>query len=612
MFFQFIFFFLLSASSRAQESASNFEYETTVTDIIFNSSSKVVIDEKTIKESKSQDLVSLITTQANITLFNNNFQPPQLFLRGAESSHILIMIDDVPVYDVSWAQRTLNLNSLDIANVRRIEILKGGQTVLHGGQALAGVIKIYTFSSQYKNQYKVALSHAPTQYPDHQIGLGLENVLSDNSGFAASARLAEGKNQSPVLKSKHRYDQKNQNLDLSYEKTGATTIRARGFYFRDRSLNPTTVNGATGQSILDSDVVRQDDQLGASVQFTLNEFYTKPRLSLFGQRGWRFYYSDPNSADVNAKFRSQLVGALLDLTPLENSRVKVNAGLSYQKEDFFLDDSHGTLSATPRTADEFSELMGAYAMAQVQAIKAVMLLEAGARIEKASDFSEKPSFQLGMTLAENTKLEWVTGYRAPSSAQIKGVFPNPDLKPEISQTYSITQDLKFQDTAQISATVFETSFDNYIETRSLGAGVLQYQNTAKVKTRGLEFNSSFFMNAKQSLQATYAYQEPWDQVRHQELRRRPKVSGSLRFFQNEENTTWMLEGTGSGERHDFFGNYQYKFPGYFLLNAAATYRMDTHSSFALRVSNLLDYRPEISIDYYGEGRNFWLSYELTF
>ncbi len=604
----------LLAQTLSESSASTTDYETVVEGVIFNSSSRVVIDEKTIKESKAPDLTSLITTQANVTLFNNNFQPPQLFLRGGDSSHILILIDNIPVYDVSWAQRTLNLNSLDIANVRRIEIIKGGQTVLHGGQALAGVIKIDTFGAQFKNEKKISLLKSLTKVTDNQVGLNYETSWNEKSGFLASARIASGQNQSPVLNSSQLYDQENQNLDLSYEKTGATTLRARGFYFKDKSINPTTINGATGQSIQDSDVERQDEQFGASAQLTLNQLVLKPQLSIFGQKGWRYYYSNPNSADVDAKFRSQLHGALLNISVYEDSKIKLNSGLSYLREDFFLNAASGTFSAAASQADTFSELRGAYLMTQYLPQENI-LLEAGGRIEKASSFAEKPSYQIGMTLFKNTKLAWVTGYRAPSSGQVKGVFPNPNLEPEVSQTYSLTQDLKILEQGEVSATVFETSFDNYIETQSLGAGILQYQNTAKVKTRGIEITSNYLFNPKQSLQAAYAYQEPWDQVRHEQLRRRPKVSGSLRFFQNEQKSTWMLEGSGVGQRHDFFRGsqtFRYEFPGYFLINAAVTYQLQKTMTLALRASNLLDFRPEISIDYYGEGRNLWLTWDMVF
>lgn len=607
MGFQLVFTFCLFLST---VTFAQTEYETVVEDVIFNSSSKVVIDEKTIKDSKAPDLVSLITTHANITLFNNNFAPPQLFLRGGESSHILILIDDIPVFDVSWAQRTLNLNSLDISNIRRIEIIKGGQTVLHGGQALAGVIKIETFHHQYKNEKKVNVQHILADYTDAQVAASFEKAISENSGFVASARVAEGQNESPALNSSKLYDQTNHNVDLAYEKQGATTFRARGFYFRDKSINPTTVNGMTGQSVADSNIERQDDQLGISGQLVLNEVALKPRFSAYAQKGWRYYYSAPTSNNVDAKFRSQLQGALLDLAALDRAIFKINTGLSYQKEDYFLDDTKATLSVNPRSANVFSELSGAYVMAKI-GNSDIFLFESGARLEKASGFSEKPSYQIGMTFFKNTKLEWVTGYRAPSASQVKGVFPNANLEPETSQTYSLTQDIPLGESGEVSATLFETSFDNYIEARSLGFGVLQYQNTAKVKTRGIELVTSYVFNPKQSLQMSYAYQEPWDQVRHEKLRRRPNVSGSLRFFQNEKYSTWMLEGAGVGERNDFFGNFRYTFPGYFLLNASISYKLKDNMAIALRGNNLLDFRPEISIDYYGEGRTAFLSWEMV-
>ncbi len=586
------------------------DYETVVEDVIFNSSSRVVIDEKTIRNSKAPDLISLITTQANVTLFNNNFQPPQLFLRGGESSHILILIDGVPSYDVSWAQRTLNLNALDINNVRRIEIIKGGQTVLFGGQALAGVIKIETFASQYRDEKKVTATTALTEYEDYRIGASLENALSDQEGYKASVRYMDRKNQSPVFDSSKRYDQFNHNVDLNYEKQGTTVVRARGFYFKDKSWNPTTVNVAGSQSIADSDVQRDDEQFGVSSQLIFKELPFKPKLSFYGQKGWRYFYSISQTPNVNARFRSQLQGINLDTTPIETEKLSLLVGMSYQREDFFFNDIAGTFNATPRRDDKFQELRGVYVMTKFKPTDKVQF-EAGTRHEDVTGFRDQRSYQIGLTLNEKTKLEWVTGYRAPSSAQRFGIFPNEDLKPETSQTYSITQDYKLSDRGEASITLFETSFDNYIETQRVGF-ILEYANTARVKTRGVELATSYLLTDKDTLQLSYAYQEPWDQVRHEQLRRRPKVSGTIRVFHTEEKYTTMLEGTGAGQRNDFFGaSRRYEFEGYFLLNTSASYRLRDDLSLSLRISNLLDYRPELSIDFYGEGRNAWLTADYT-
>jgi iron complex outermembrane receptor protein len=600
-----LFLFLSSQLTQAQS-----DYETLVEGVVFNSSSRVVIDEKTIKQSKAPDLVSLITTQANVTLFNNNFQPPQIFLRGGESSHILIMIDGVPTYDVSWAQRTINLNSLNINNVRRIEIIKGGQTVLYGGQALAGVIKIETFASQYRDEKKIQATTALTRFEDNRLGVSYEKALSEDSGFKASARGIDRRNQSPILDSNKLYDQFNDNVDLNYEKQGSTLFRARGFYFKDKAWNPTTVNIMGKQSLVDSDVQRLDEQSGLSAYVGMNEIMWKPRLSLFGQQGRRYFYSGPESQNVNARFRSQLQGLIFEATPVETHQFTVVIGLSYQKEDFFFDDSKGTFNQIPKSQRVFQESQGTYLMGRYRPLPEVQI-EAGTRREKVSRFNEYQSYQVGVTLYEKTKMEWVTGFRAPGTAQKYGVFENRSLQPETSQTYSLTHDLKIGSQGDISATLFETSFGNYIEARNIGMGILQYQNTAKVKTRGVELASSYLLNSNHHLQLSYAYQEPWDQVRHTLLRRRPRVSGTIRLFHTEEKMTAMIEGTGVGQRNDFFASSQATFPGYFLLNASASYKFSKDFNLSLRVSNILNFRPELSIDFYGESRNAWLTAEYT-
>ncbi len=447
-------------------------YETLIEATVFNSSSKVVLDEKTIRESKAPDLISLITTQANITLFNNNFQPPQLFMRGGDSSHLMFIIDGVPVYDVTWTQRTLNLNSLDISNVKRIEILKGGQTVLHGGQALVGVIKIDTFGSELKDQTAAILTGSLPDgdkeiFYDRRLGASYEAKVGESSGAKISGRVMERKNESPILNSTKFYNQSNGNLDLAFEKRGPVSIQMRGFWFKDKSLNPTTVNNMGQQSLADSDVERQDEQGGASASFKFEEVLFRPQVAFYTQKGWRYFFSSPDSADVDARFRSGLHGTLLNLNLFESEKIRLRSGLSYQKEEFYLDDSTATLSVSPRTADRFDEILGAFAHLQYRPI-APILFEAGTRVEKATDFSEQNSYQLGLTLFDNTRLEWVTGYRPPGAAQRFGIFESPDLKPETSQTYSLTQDFKITERGEFSVTLFETSFNDYIEARSLG------------------------------------------------------------------------------------------------------------------------------------------------
>ena len=68
-----------------------------------------------------------------------------LYMRGAENSHLLIMVDGVKVNDPTTTRGSAyDLSSIDVSQIERIEILRGPASAIHGGEALAGVLNIIT------------------------------------------------------------------------------------------------------------------------------------------------------------------------------------------------------------------------------------------------------------------------------------------------------------------------------------------------------------------------------------------------------------------------------------------------------------------------------------
>ena len=68
-----------------------------------------------------------------------------LYMRGAENSHLLIMIDGVKVNDPTTTRGSAyDLSSIDVSQIERIELLRGPASAIHGGEALAGVLNIVT------------------------------------------------------------------------------------------------------------------------------------------------------------------------------------------------------------------------------------------------------------------------------------------------------------------------------------------------------------------------------------------------------------------------------------------------------------------------------------
>lgn len=67
-----------------------------------------------------------------------------LFLRGADPSHVVVLIDGVRQNDpLSSRGSAVDLNSLSLDDIERIEVVRGNTSVAHG-EALAGVVQLFT------------------------------------------------------------------------------------------------------------------------------------------------------------------------------------------------------------------------------------------------------------------------------------------------------------------------------------------------------------------------------------------------------------------------------------------------------------------------------------
>ena len=106
-----------------------------------------VIDRETIEQSGAASVPDLLAREANVLVRGTSETDGQVAMRGfGDNAHLrtLVLLDGYTLNrpdmsGISW-------QSIPLSNVERVEVVRGGQNVLYGDQAVGGVVKITTRS----------------------------------------------------------------------------------------------------------------------------------------------------------------------------------------------------------------------------------------------------------------------------------------------------------------------------------------------------------------------------------------------------------------------------------------------------------------------------------
>ncbi len=103
-----------------------------------------VIEQAELQAAQGLTLTQLLARQPGVQMQSNGGagKNSSVFLRGGESRHVLLLVDGVRYGSVtsggpSW-------ENIPLSSIERIEIVRGPMAALHGADAVAGVIQIFT------------------------------------------------------------------------------------------------------------------------------------------------------------------------------------------------------------------------------------------------------------------------------------------------------------------------------------------------------------------------------------------------------------------------------------------------------------------------------------
>ncbi len=272
--------------------------------------SVTLITQEDIQNSNYLNFTELLSNVAGVHVVGGNQNPgagvQSLFLRNNNSNHVVIMVDGVRITDQSSPGNAPNLAELSLADVDRIEVVRGTHSTLYGSSAVGGVVNIITKKS---NQTGL-----------HGTGSVQVGTFGDNS-FALT-----------------------ENANLSY--------RFKSGVYLSGSMMNQDVQGidATVDTITDPSVYNQRD----------NDDFN--RLDLIGKVGYRndkidayaYYKVNDQTADIDA-------GAYRDDNNYisEFNRKSINAGVTYYPSDKVAISYTGGFSKIHRYLDNDSSVVDA-------------------------------------------------------------------------------------------------------------------------------------------------------------------------------------------------------------------------------------------------------------
>lgn len=150
-----------------------------------------VIDQAQIERAGQSTLLEILNTQPGIEITSNGGagKTSGIFIRGTNTSHVLVLVDGVRLN--SSTTGTTTFENLPVALIDKIEILRGPAASLYGQDAIGGVIQIFTKKGSGKPHFYAGVGYG--SYNTKTLEAGAHGAIGDtNFAFGVSSLDTDG------------------------------------------------------------------------------------------------------------------------------------------------------------------------------------------------------------------------------------------------------------------------------------------------------------------------------------------------------------------------------------------------------------------------------------
>lgn len=449
-------------------------------------------------------------TGLGVTALGGRGGVTSIFTRGGESDYTLVLVDGVPMNEFGGS---LNIAHLSLANVDRVEVVRGPQSALHGAGAIAGVVNVLSAEGGPARVGLTAEGGAESMYRGvleargsvgaWSLGAGAEHLGAD--GFTGASSGGE-----PVTNDDYA------RTDLSAVASRAVGLsRARvsaRWNGNERGFpGPYGSNPAGNYGGVDTISRGMNDTTSARGSFDgLTGRVTHRASATWMELDSEFVSGFGESTSSTRRATGRYV---VDWAGWPGAAGGVSAGAEVTRESgrstYIVNRAQAEIPVDRTLAGYFAEARGA--------IGSRALLTAGARLEQihnaalagdASPWSPRPDMDAATLWSFNPRVSAVvyltpptsasstrvragfsTGIRPPSAFEIS-FTDNPALRPERNRSGEVAIEQAFaRGAVTLDVTAFWSRYEDLIITvgRSI-AGSSQYRsdNLSNSKARGVE------------------------------------------------------------------------------------------------------------------------------
>ncbi|WP_226068236.1 TonB-dependent vitamin B12 receptor BtuB [Dickeya zeae] len=573
-----------------------------------------VVTRDDIDRWQSKSLTDVMRRLPGVDLYQSGGlgQQSGLFIRGASSSHVLILIDGVRL-NQAGVSGSSDISQIPISLVQKVEYIRGSRSAVYGSDAIGGVVNIITTREKKGTTLSSGIGSNGYQSYDastqQQLGANTLATFAGNytytRGFDVVANLPDSFGD-PAQPDRDGFMSKTVYGNVEHQFSENVSGFVRGYGFDNRTAYDGTASFNRPEAFPDTRQLYSQSWDGG-LRYHQDIWSSQLITS----------YSHSKDYNYDPRFGISDISATLDdiqqynvqwSNSVQVGKGNVGAGVDWQKQTTEPGTNFITNGYELRNT-------GIYTTA-LQALGPVTL-EGALRSDDSSQFGQHTTWQSSAAweFVDGYRLlaSYGTGYKAPTIGQLYGSFSgNANLKPEESKQWEggiegLTGPVNWH----VSA--YRNDVDNLIQSGS--APTFANVNVGRARLQGVEATASFdtgFVSHKLS----YDYLDPRDLDTNQILTRRARQQFKYDLDWQFNDLDWTVTYHYLGERYDQNFNTtpaeRVKLAGVSLWDIAASYPVTSHLTVRARIANLFDKNYETVYGYRTAGREYYLTGSYSF